>query len=182
MGLTGSNASYVEKEENILGVQQDGGESKVGTMVINTEWPDFRSRCLKLLVEDSQLDEVSESPGNRSFEKLTAGLYLGDIARRAFLRYTHLLKRKMPANFSFLAQICRAQSIKAQFVLNMTWVWCSQHMLIPNLGAHISLKYLCQVIQSLGGSLSFPTNQKCQLIVPSKIGLLARCCWVHGLI
>ena len=39
-----------------------------------------------MLPEDAQLDAASNNPGQQQFEKLTAGLYMGDIARRIILR------------------------------------------------------------------------------------------------
>ena len=56
-------------------------------MVVNIEWPGFQSDVLPLLEEDRQLDAESDRPGDQGFEKLTAGLYLGDIARRILHRY-----------------------------------------------------------------------------------------------
>ena len=55
-------------------------------MVVNIEWPGFHSDVLPLLEEDKQLDAESDRPGDQRFEKLTAGLYLGDIARRILHR------------------------------------------------------------------------------------------------
>jgi len=45
---------------------------------------------LPVLDEDRQLDADSCSPGEQQFEKLTAGLYMGDIARRIMLRFCSL--------------------------------------------------------------------------------------------
>ena len=42
---------------------------------------------LPVLDEDRQLDEDSSNTGEQRFEKLTAGLYMGDIARRIILRW-----------------------------------------------------------------------------------------------
>lgn len=42
---------------------------------------------LPVLDEDRQLDEDSSNTGEQCFEKLTAGLYMGDIARRIILRW-----------------------------------------------------------------------------------------------
>ena len=55
-------------------------------MVVNVEWPGFSSTVLPLLEEDRQLDLESHMPGDQIFEKLTAGLYMGDIARRILHR------------------------------------------------------------------------------------------------
>ena len=41
---------------------------------------------LPILDEDRQLDAESTNAGEQQFEKLTAGLYMGDIARRIILR------------------------------------------------------------------------------------------------
>ena len=41
---------------------------------------------LPVLDEDRQLDADSSNTGEQCFEKLTAGLYMGDIARRIILR------------------------------------------------------------------------------------------------
>ena len=41
---------------------------------------------LPVLDEDRQLDADSTNAGEQQFEKLTAGLYMGDIARRIMLR------------------------------------------------------------------------------------------------
>lgn len=56
-------------------------------MCVNTEWPGFFSHSLPILNEDQELDAESHHPGQHCFEKLTAGLYLGDVARRILLRY-----------------------------------------------------------------------------------------------
>lgn len=56
-------------------------------MVVNVEWPGFFFEVLPLLEEDRQLDGESYKPGDQKFEKLTAGLYMGDIARRILHRY-----------------------------------------------------------------------------------------------
>jgi len=45
---------------------------------------------LPVLDEDRQLDADSCNPGEQQFEKLTAGLYMGDIARRIMLRFCSL--------------------------------------------------------------------------------------------
>ena len=45
---------------------------------------------LPVLDEDRQLDADSNNTGQQQFEKLTAGLYMGDIARRLILRYCPL--------------------------------------------------------------------------------------------
>ncbi len=52
--------------------------TEVGSCLQATELP--------VLDEDRQLDAESTNAGEQHFEKLTAGLYMGDIARRIILR------------------------------------------------------------------------------------------------
>ena len=49
---------------------------------------------LPVLDEDRQLDADSTNAGEQQFEKLTAGLYMGDIARRIILRCCLLLQAR----------------------------------------------------------------------------------------
>lgn len=56
-------------------------------MVVNIEWPGFKSHAFEYLEEDRELDSQSHRPGEQAFEKLTSGLYMGEIARRILLRY-----------------------------------------------------------------------------------------------
>ena len=46
----------------------------------------FWSPELPRLPEDEQLDAESRKPGQQRFEKLTAGLYMGEITRRILLK------------------------------------------------------------------------------------------------
>ena len=48
--------------------------------------PSLQATELPMLDEDRQLDAESTNAGEQQFEKLTAGLYMGDIARRIILR------------------------------------------------------------------------------------------------
>ena len=50
------------------------------------EWADYTSEELPWLQEDRELDSESHVPGEHHFEKMTSGLYMGDIARRIILR------------------------------------------------------------------------------------------------
>ncbi|CAN4086881.1 unnamed protein product [Withania somnifera] len=66
---TGTNAAYVERVQAIP--KWRGPVPKSGEMVINMEWGNFRS---------------SHLPLTRIFEKMTSGMYLGEILRRVLLR------------------------------------------------------------------------------------------------
>lgn len=53
---------------------------------INTEWADYTSPELPWIEEDRTLDAASRYPGEHAFEKMTAGLYMGELARLILLR------------------------------------------------------------------------------------------------
>lgn len=55
-------------------------------MSVLQEWADYTSECLPWLEEDRELDADSRYPGSHHFEKMTAGLYMGNLARLIILR------------------------------------------------------------------------------------------------
>ncbi|KAK6128003.1 hypothetical protein DH2020_038250 [Rehmannia glutinosa] len=81
---TGTNAAYVERAQAIP--KWHGPLPKSGEMVINMEWGNFRSSHLPLTEYDHTLDIESLNPGEQIFEKLTSGMYLGEILRRVLLK------------------------------------------------------------------------------------------------
>ncbi|KAA1066628.1 hexokinase A, variant 2 [Puccinia graminis f. sp. tritici] len=80
---TGCNAAYMEKVANIpkiasLGLPPDA------EMAINCEWGAFDSGTHEHLPRtkyDLVIDETSNKPGEQAFEKMIAGLYLGEVFR-----------------------------------------------------------------------------------------------------
>uniref|UniRef100_UPI000054973C hexokinase HKDC1 n=1 Tax=Danio rerio TaxID=7955 RepID=UPI000054973C len=111
---TGSNVCYMEEMKNIEIVEGDEGQ-----MCVNTEWggfgendniEDIRTRY------DREVDSGSLNAGKQRFEKMTSGMYLGEIVRqilidltkRGFLfrgRITERLKTKGIFETKFLSQI-----------------------------------------------------------------------------
>ncbi|PIN26046.1 Hexokinase [Handroanthus impetiginosus] len=81
---TGTNAAYVERAQAIP--KWHGPLPQSGEMVINMEWGNFRCSHLPLTEYDHSLDIESLNPGEQIFEKLTSGMYLGEILRRVLLR------------------------------------------------------------------------------------------------
>uniref|UniRef100_A0ACD5VH75 Uncharacterized protein n=1 Tax=Avena sativa TaxID=4498 RepID=A0ACD5VH75_AVESA len=81
---TGTNAAYVEKANAIP--KLEGGLPKSGDMVINMEWGNFYSCHLPVTEYDQTLDKESLNPGEQIYEKLTSGMYLGEIVRRVLLK------------------------------------------------------------------------------------------------
>ncbi|EPS70676.1 hexokinase 1a, partial [Genlisea aurea] len=81
---TGTNAAYVERAQSIP--KWNGPLPKSGEMVINMEWGNFRSSHLPVTEYDEALDAESLNPNEQIFEKLTSGMYLGEILRRVLLK------------------------------------------------------------------------------------------------
>lgn len=80
---TGCNAAYMETAENIPKIN-DLGLPAGEQMAINCEWGAFDSfehEHLPRTKYDIIIDETSNKPGEQSFEKMIAGLYLGEVFR-----------------------------------------------------------------------------------------------------
>ncbi|ERN18723.1 hypothetical protein AMTR_s00199p00017510 [Amborella trichopoda] len=80
---TGTNACYVERMDCIPKLQ--GHLPANGDMIINTEWGAFHD-SLPLTEFDKALDAASINPGEQILEKTISGMYLGEVARRVFLK------------------------------------------------------------------------------------------------
>uniref|UniRef100_A0A8D2AP71 Hexokinase-2 n=1 Tax=Sciurus vulgaris TaxID=55149 RepID=A0A8D2AP71_SCIVU len=83
---TGSNMCYMEEMRNIELV--DGDEGK---MCINTEWGGFGDNgCIDDIRTqyDKEVDEGSLNPGKQRYEKMTSGMYLGEIVRQILIDLT----------------------------------------------------------------------------------------------
>ncbi|WVQ83485.1 hypothetical protein IAT38_005626 [Cryptococcus sp. DSM 104549] len=80
---TGCNAAYMENAGSIPKMDHVGLPKEQG-MAINCEWGAFDSfdhQHLPRTKYDIIIDESSNKPGEQSFEKMIAGLYLGEIFR-----------------------------------------------------------------------------------------------------
>lgn len=87
---TGSNACYVEKNENIKTLSKDEVEksNESNEMIINMEWGAFGSNgCLDFLRTsyDYEIDRCSLNPGKQIYEKMMSGMYMGEIVRLIIL-------------------------------------------------------------------------------------------------
>ncbi|XP_028257557.1 putative hexokinase HKDC1 isoform X2 [Parambassis ranga] len=112
---TGTNVCYMEELKNIQktkentgtmkrddgipeGEQDDGterekkeGDAEISKMCINTEWGglgDDGSLDDIATPYDKEVDQNSINPGKQRFEKLTSGMYLGEIVRQVVLDLT----------------------------------------------------------------------------------------------
>ncbi|XP_004769602.1 hexokinase HKDC1 [Mustela putorius furo] len=83
---TGSNMCYMEEMRNIELLEEDEGK-----MCINTEWGGFGDNgCLDDIRTqyDKEVDEGSLNPGKQRYEKMTSGMYLGEIVRQILIDLT----------------------------------------------------------------------------------------------
>ncbi|XP_027871931.1 putative hexokinase HKDC1 [Xiphophorus couchianus] len=105
---TGSNLCYMEELKNIEKLEQSNGILKTNEqtsegeegeaavksdlkMCVNTEWGGLGDdRCLEDIITpyDAEVDMHSVNPGKQRFEKLTSGMYLGEIVRQVLLDLT----------------------------------------------------------------------------------------------
>jgi len=82
---TGSNACYMEKQSNITKLDEINPDGK---MIINMEWGAFGDDgCLDNFVTeyDLLLDQNSIHPGQQRYEKMIAGMYIGELVRYILL-------------------------------------------------------------------------------------------------
>lgn len=79
---TGCNAAYIEDVSCIPKIA-DAGLPPDAQIAINTEYGAFDNehKVLPLTKFDRQIDEASPRPGQQTYEKMVAGLYLGEILR-----------------------------------------------------------------------------------------------------
>ncbi|CAZ83238.1 unnamed protein product [Tuber melanosporum] len=79
---TGCNAAYMETVGSIPKLAHMNLDPKLD-IAINCEWGAFDNehRVLPRTVYDKHIDEHSPRPGQQTFEKMVAGLYLGEIFR-----------------------------------------------------------------------------------------------------
>lgn len=83
---TGCNAAYME-ECRLIPKLRDSGLPEDATVIINTEYGSFDNerKVLPLTPFDRQIDEESAHPGRQIYEKMVAGLYIGEMLRLVML-------------------------------------------------------------------------------------------------
>ncbi|XP_028436634.1 hexokinase HKDC1 isoform X1 [Perca flavescens] len=85
---TGTNVCYMEELKNI---EKKVGDAEIPKMCINTEWGglgDDGSLNDIITPYDIEVDQSSLNPGKQRFEKLTSGMYLGEVVRQVLLDLT----------------------------------------------------------------------------------------------
>lgn len=84
---TGCNACYMEQLK-YLNTYEPQPESRIPTMIINCEWGAFGDNGTLEFVRtkhDREVDEVTHNRCHQLFEKMVAGMYLGELARKIML-------------------------------------------------------------------------------------------------
>lgn len=87
---TGSNACYVETVEN-CDLFEGPKDSKKKHVLINTEWGAFGDNGALDFVRteyDREIDHFSINPGRQTQEKMISGMYMGELARLAIVKFT----------------------------------------------------------------------------------------------
>lgn len=75
--------------ENFL-TQHKDSVSDHSDMIINTEWCNISSKYLPVNKFDELVDLGSNNKGVHAFEKMTTGMYLGELARLILVHYADL--------------------------------------------------------------------------------------------
>ncbi|XP_053689669.1 hexokinase type 2-like [Sabethes cyaneus] len=87
---TGTNACYVEKVENCEMFDGYKDPSKQ-CVIINTEWGAFGDNGALDFVRteyDQMVDRFSLNPGKEILEKMSSGMYMGEVARLVLVKFT----------------------------------------------------------------------------------------------
>ena len=84
---TGCNGAYIERCDQIPKARDRLPQDKDAVMAINCEYGAFDNslQVLPRTKYDDQIDQESPKPGEQSFEKMSAGYYLGEILRLVLL-------------------------------------------------------------------------------------------------
>ncbi|KAL4925293.1 uncharacterized protein BDV17DRAFT_300323 [Aspergillus undulatus] len=85
---TGCNAAYMEKVSRIPKIANHGSEFESDALVfINCEYGAFdnRHKVLPRTRFDEEIDETSARPGQQAYEKMVAGMYMGELLRLLLL-------------------------------------------------------------------------------------------------
>ncbi|KAI9244088.1 hexokinase-domain-containing protein [Sporodiniella umbellata] len=85
----GTNCAYYDTMANI---RQFSQEREQEDMILNTEWCNFGAKHLPISEFDRLVDQQSNNPGIHYFEKMTTGMYLGEIVRQVIL---YLMEQKV---------------------------------------------------------------------------------------
>ncbi|KAI8646882.1 hypothetical protein BD408DRAFT_216038 [Parasitella parasitica] len=84
----GTNCAYYDKVSNVKTLPADYKEGGLQSdMIINTEWCNISSQYLPINRLDEAVDIESNNKGVHAFEKMTTGMYLGELVRLVLVEY-----------------------------------------------------------------------------------------------
>ncbi|CAO3588527.1 unnamed protein product [Absidia cylindrospora] len=86
----GTNCSYYDHIDNIHMGDTSLSVTGDGDMIINTEWCSFGGHHLPRNAFDIRVDEESDNQGVHVFEKMTTGMYLGELVRHVLVYLNQL--------------------------------------------------------------------------------------------
>ncbi|KAF9123985.1 glucokinase [Mortierella sp. 14UC] len=139
LGLgTGSNAAYIERVDRIVKrdttLSGDDAEASAKEMVINIEFGAFDNerQVLPLTMYDNKVDRKSLNPSKQLFEKMIAGMYLGEITRNVLL---DLIDNRL---------LFRGQSSRK---LDTPWEFLTEYMSVIEEDATPDLEAVCRVLE-----------------------------------
>ena len=96
--------------------------------VVNTEWGSFVSEHVPRFAVDDALDDASFRPGAQLFEKMVAGMYLGEIVRRYELGCAcsmSLILHLCPSAQGAILPFCPSSRFSWQSLLAQLWHSCA---------------------------------------------------------
>ncbi|KAJ5205393.1 Hexokinase N-terminal [Penicillium cf. griseofulvum] len=111
---TGCNAAYME-ECRLIPKLRDSGLSEDATVIVNTEYGAFDNerKVLPLTPFDHQLDAESAHPGTQIYEKMVAGLYIGEMLRLVMLA---MYEQGLLFKGQDISRLRTANSLEASFL------------------------------------------------------------------
>lgn len=92
MHSAGTNCAYYDKVSNMekFLTQHRNSIPEHSDMIINTEWCGISSKYLSFNKFDEMVDMGSNNKGVHAFEKMTTGMYLGELVRLILVYYADL--------------------------------------------------------------------------------------------
>ncbi|KAL8283309.1 hypothetical protein RQP46_005719 [Phenoliferia psychrophenolica] len=162
---TGCNAAYMEKISAITKLKGLDGMPADAEMAINCEWGAFDSTTHEHLPRtsyDITIDETSNKPGEQAFEKMIAGLYLGEIFRLVMCEMidegvlflgqeTYKVEKAYAFDTAFLSLI---ESDTTEELLTVTGLFAHFYALTTTTSERQFFKRLAQLIGTRAARLS----------------------------
>lgn len=112
---TGTNAAYWEKIGSV-GKLKSKFPSDEGEMIVTTEWGGFgdtKSETIPHTFYDIRVNRQSVNPGVHVFEKMVAGLYLGEIVRLILVDFTD---RRLLFDAQYSTELNKAYNFESTYM------------------------------------------------------------------